>query len=263
MLTLAMNEVPGVIAEGADNRVERHARRSTCDPHRQDGHRRALAGFRVDRELNWIAPATVGSRSARMSSRADCDIDCGRWRRNPERTYRPPNPALSRLREAFSTNGSAVGTAGAGEGGLLAHEKRAHRAEKVTERADTRCRAHFQRTVEESFRHRAGGMAMVKIGTDETVTGGREIWRPIVRRGPPASLRTPDEAVHLLQIRLRKRGLDGVITVRNASLGYAELGIESQQRFLEPCYAFELITAGPAQSRRSRSSRRRVDHWPS
>jgi hypothetical protein len=95
-----------------------------------------------------------------------------------------------------------------------------------------------------------GGMVMVKIGTDETVVGGREIWRPIIGRGAAVPLRTPDEATTLLKQSLRKRGLDGVIRVTNASLGYAELGIEWQQRVLEPCYAYELVTHGRAQSKK-------------
>jgi hypothetical protein len=93
-------------------------------------------------------------------------------------------------------------------------------------------------------------MVMVKIGTDETVVGVREIWRPVFVRGAAIPLRTPDEATTLLKQSLRKRGLDGVIRVRNASLGYAELGIERQQRLLEPCYAYELVIEGRVQSKK-------------
>jgi hypothetical protein len=121
---------------------------------------------------------------------------------------------------------------------------------EVAERATLDAGLIFKRTVDELPVIGPGGTVMIKIGTDETVTGGREIWRPLVRRGEAVSLRAPDEAIDLLRQRLRNRGLDGVITVRNAALGYGELGIESQQKFLEPCYAFELVTSGPVQSKK-------------
>jgi hypothetical protein len=89
-----------------------------------------------------------------------------------------------------------------------------------------------------------GGMVMVKIGTDDSVVGGREIWRPILKRGDKVSLRTPDEANELLQRELEKWGVDGQVHVRKARMGYAELGIEESQRYLEPCYAYVVETAG-------------------
>lgn len=102
----------------------------------------------------------------------------------------------------------------------------------------------FTRTVEDLPVIGPGGVAMVKIGTDETVVGGREVWRPIVRSGVKLALRGPGEAMNLLQTRLRKSGLDGEVHVRKARQGYAELGIDQRQRFLEPCYAFVIESAG-------------------
>lgn len=92
-----------------------------------------------------------------------------------------------------------------------------------------------------------GGMVMVKIGTDDAVVGGREIWRPVVGRGAPVNLRSPEEAAKLLQGRLSKLGLDGEAHVRKARFGYAELGMEEEQLLLEPCYAYvvESVGSGP------------------
>jgi hypothetical protein len=102
----------------------------------------------------------------------------------------------------------------------------------------------FTRTVDDLPVVGPGGVAMVKIGTDEAVVGGREIWRPISQRGSKVPLRTPEEAINLLRARLKQSGLDGEIHVRKARLGYAELGIEESQRYLEPCYAFVVETIG-------------------
>ncbi len=87
-------------------------------------------------------------------------------------------------------------------------------------------------------------MVMVKIGTDESVVGGREIWRPVLQRGEKVKLRSPDESNELLQLRLKKWGVDGEVHVRKARMGYAELGIEEKQRYLEPCYAYVVETVG-------------------
>ena len=57
----------------------------------------------------------------------------------------------------------------------------------------------FTRTVDDLPVIGPGGMAMVKVGTDEAVVGGREIWRPVLRRASQVNLRTPDEAVDLLR----------------------------------------------------------------
>jgi hypothetical protein len=102
----------------------------------------------------------------------------------------------------------------------------------------------FTRTVDELPVIGPGGLAMVKIGTDDTVVGGREIWRPIARRGAKVRLRTPDESIELLRSRLAASGVDGEIHVRKARQGYGELGIEEEQKYLEPCYAFLLETVG-------------------
>ena len=102
----------------------------------------------------------------------------------------------------------------------------------------------FTRTVDDLPVVGPGGMAMVKIGTDETVVGGREIWRPIVRRGSKVPLRTAQEATDLVRARLKRSGLDGEVHVRTARQGYAEAGIEKAQRYLEPCYLFVIETIG-------------------
>jgi hypothetical protein len=102
----------------------------------------------------------------------------------------------------------------------------------------------FTRTVDELPVVGPGGMAMVKIGTDETVVGGREIWRRIVRRGEKLKLRTPDESIELLRSRLAASGANGEVHVRKARQGYSELGIEEAQSSLEPCYAFVIETVG-------------------
>jgi hypothetical protein len=102
----------------------------------------------------------------------------------------------------------------------------------------------FTRTVEELPVIGPGGMVMVNIGTDETVVAGREVWRPILRGSAEVNLRSPDEAVSLLERRLKKSIRDGELHVRKARLGYAELGIEQKQKHLEPCYAFVIETAG-------------------
>lgn len=83
-----------------------------------------------------------------------------------------------------------------------------------------------------------GGFAMVRIGTDGAVVGGREVWRPSVRSGPSAELRRPDDALTRLVERLTARGLHGDAWMRKALFGYEELGIDERQHRLAPCYAF-------------------------
>jgi hypothetical protein len=102
----------------------------------------------------------------------------------------------------------------------------------------------FSRVVDDLPVIGPGGRVLVKIGTDETVVGGREIWRPILKRGEKVNLRTPDEANELLQLRLKKWGVEGSVHVRKARMGYGELGIEAQQRYLEPCYEYIVETVG-------------------
>ena len=102
----------------------------------------------------------------------------------------------------------------------------------------------FTRTVDELPVVGPGGVAMVKIGTDETVVGGREVWRPLAGRGSTVPLRTVEEATDLLRSSLKRSGTDGELHVRKARLGYAEAGIEATQRYLEPCYAFLVETVG-------------------
>jgi hypothetical protein len=96
----------------------------------------------------------------------------------------------------------------------------------------------FQRTVDDIPVIGPGGRAMVRVGADDVVVGGREVWRPTVRSGPPIDLLRPDNAVDLLRVRLESRGLDGDARVRTAVFGYEERGIEERQLRLEPCYAF-------------------------
>jgi hypothetical protein len=96
----------------------------------------------------------------------------------------------------------------------------------------------FRRTVDDLPVVGPGGLAMVRVGTDDVVVGGREVWRPIVQSGPPLDLLRPDNAVDLLRVRLESRGLDGDARVRTAVFGYEERGIEERQLRLEPCYAF-------------------------
>ncbi|MGR0221539.1 hypothetical protein [Agromyces sp. ZXT2-6] len=96
----------------------------------------------------------------------------------------------------------------------------------------------FRRTIDGIPAIGPGGRAMVRIGTDDVVVGGREVWRPIVRSGPPVDLVRPDTAVDMLQRRLEARGLDGEARVRSALFGYEERGIGERQQRLEPSYAF-------------------------
>ena len=102
----------------------------------------------------------------------------------------------------------------------------------------------FNRTVNDIPVIGPGGMVMVKIGTDDAIVGGSEVWRPILGCGAPINLRTPDEAVALLERRLRKLGLEGEACVRKARFGYFEMGIDEPQRLLEPCYLFIVETVG-------------------
>jgi hypothetical protein len=102
----------------------------------------------------------------------------------------------------------------------------------------------FTRMVEELPVIGPGGIVMVNIGTDETVVAGREVWRPILRGSAEIDLRSPDEAISLLERRLKKSIRDGELHVRKARMGYAELGIEQKQTHLEPCYAFMIETSG-------------------
>ena len=102
----------------------------------------------------------------------------------------------------------------------------------------------FTRTIDELPVIGAGGIAMIKIGTDESVVGGREIWRAIDSKGPAVRLRSADEAVSILKARLVAAGLDGDVHVRKSALGYGELGIGELQTTLVPIYAFLVETSG-------------------
>jgi hypothetical protein len=96
----------------------------------------------------------------------------------------------------------------------------------------------FRRTLDGISVIGPGGIAMVRIGTDEEVVGGREVYRPSLGRGPPLDLLSPENAIELLRQRLEARGLDGEVRVTRGLFGYEERGIEERQRRLEPSYAF-------------------------
>ncbi len=102
----------------------------------------------------------------------------------------------------------------------------------------------FQRFIEDIPVIGPGGCASVRVGTDGTVVGGSEVWRPVTASRPPAELIQPDEAVAQVVQRLSARGLDGEIVVRKAQFGYEELGINTVQRQLRPCFAFLLVVPG-------------------
>jgi hypothetical protein len=206
------------------------------------GMRERLGAFKWERDLNWItasdgrATFSANERSGGLRYRLrPLEEESGRdvttshsaleeiSRGFLNRLGRPSGPmALEHITYLRTEAGSSEGTA--------------------VERATLDAAPLFRRTVGELSVIGPGGIAMVKIGTDESVVGGREIWRSIVRRGSPVGLRGPDEAVSLLKKRLRKIGVDGDVRVQAARLGYAELGIEQHQRFLEPCYVFILVT---------------------
>jgi len=102
----------------------------------------------------------------------------------------------------------------------------------------------FTRMIDELPVVGPGGLAMVKIGTDDTVVGGREIWRPIVQRGAKVPLRSPAEAMNLLEKQLKRARLEGDYYVCKAWQCYSESGIEDAQRHLEPCYTFVVESLG-------------------
>jgi hypothetical protein len=247
MLSLTMDEVPEVVARKASiieltvAPVDQPALVKLLD---RLGMRERVGGFVWDRDLNWI---TASDEQTTFSAN---ELSGGlRYRLRPledepgtevstspsrleeiargflDRLGRPSDPmALDRityLRTESGTSDGYVSTRTTLDAGLV-----------------------FTRTVDDLPVIGPGGMAMVKVGTDETVVGGREIWRPILGRGPRVNLRMPDEAAGLLHGRLKKLGVDGEVHVRKARLGYAELGIEERQRYLEPCYAYVLETVG-------------------
>lgn len=96
----------------------------------------------------------------------------------------------------------------------------------------------FRRTVDDLPVVGTGGFVMVRIGSDEAVIGGRQVWRSTTVREPAAKVRSVGQAIELLRQRLDAQGLEGEATVRKAVFGYEELGIETVQRRLQPVYAF-------------------------
>lgn len=102
----------------------------------------------------------------------------------------------------------------------------------------------FRRTVDDLPVIGPGGFAMVRIGSDDEVIGGREVCRPLTERGPSVDLRSPDEAVELLRQRLDAVGIEGEARVPEAFFGYEERGIDDLQRRLEPAYAFGVEVPG-------------------
>lgn len=102
----------------------------------------------------------------------------------------------------------------------------------------------FTRMIDELPVVGPGGLAMVKIGTDDTVVGGSEIWRPILQRGAKVPLRSPSEAMMLLETQLKRARIEGDYYVCKAWQCYTELGIGTSQRHLEPCYTFVIESLG-------------------
>jgi hypothetical protein len=102
----------------------------------------------------------------------------------------------------------------------------------------------FRRTVDGLPVMGPGGYVMVRIGADEKVVGGREVWRPTTERGPTFDLRSPENAIDLLRGRLDSHGIEGEARVRKAFFGYEERGIDEVQSRLEPAYAFVVEVAG-------------------
>jgi hypothetical protein len=96
----------------------------------------------------------------------------------------------------------------------------------------------FRRSLDEIPVIGPGGLAMVRIGTDEKVVGGRDVCRPTVGKGSAIDLLSPQNAVELLRARLEARGLEGEVHVSRVRFGYEERGIEERQRRMEPSYAF-------------------------
>ena len=99
----------------------------------------------------------------------------------------------------------------------------------------------FRRSVDDLPVIGPGGFVMVRIGPDEKVVGGREVWRPVAERGPVLDLRGPDQAIELLRQHLESLGFEGEVQVRQSFFGYEERGIDELQRRLEPAYAFKVV----------------------
>ncbi len=102
----------------------------------------------------------------------------------------------------------------------------------------------FTRKVDELPVVGAGGFALVKVGTDNEVVGGRETWRPVASSGSKVTLRTAVEAMDLLEAKLKRAGVEGNYCVCKAWQCYHESGIEEAQRHLEPCYFFVVESYG-------------------
>jgi hypothetical protein len=247
MSSLTIDEVPEMIAKKAaihQLRVPSVGALTVAGLIKRLGLAERLDGFAWERDRNWLsagdATATVsvhelsGGLRYRLRPLADgpgTDVSASPARLEElargflDRLGRPSEPArLERITYLRAQSSDAEGAVSAPiklDAGVL-----------------------FTRSVDDLPIVGAGGAAMVKIGTDETVVGGREVWRPIASRGSPVPLRSPDEALDLLRSRLKETGLDGEIHVRKARQGYVELGIEEAQRTLEPCYAFLLETVG-------------------
>jgi hypothetical protein len=206
------------------------------------GLRDRLNGLRWERRDNWVIigdeRTTVGInvRSGGMRYRLRPLAD------EPGRDVTAPPSRLEEIGRGFLDQVGRPGEPLTLDRITYLHTEMTTTEESSTTHSTLDAGLVFRRTIDDLPVVGPGGVAMVKIGTDETVVGGREIWRPIVRRGAKRRLRTPDESIELLRSRLMASEVDGEVSVRKAQQGYCEAGIEEEQMYLEPCYAFVLET---------------------
>jgi hypothetical protein len=246
-LSLTFDEMPEMVAEWAaihELRVPPLDRRAVAGLLDRMGLADRRSGFTWEKHLNWL---TTGDERTTVAIN---ELSGGlRYRLRPlqDEPGQEVTTAPSRLEEIARGFLDQLGRPAepvALERITYLRAQAAGRDGSPSTRSTLDAGLVFTRTVDELPVIGPGGVAMVKIGTDETVVGGREIWRPIVRRGTKVKLRTPDESIELLRSRLSASGADGEVHVRKARQGYSELGIEQDQRYLEPCYAFVIESVG-------------------
>ena len=243
MFSLTFHEEPKAIAKQAsihETSAPSVSTRTVMDLLGRMGLHNRIDGLSWERELNWIT-----------ASDDEITVSCNEVSGGLQYRLRPLSDEPGRSINTDEAKLEQIARDYLSQIGRPAGDEALHLG-KVTylycQTADTNGKASdpskldagviFTRIIDELPVVGAGGVAMVKIGTDDTVVGGREVWRSISKSGSKVSLRSPSEAMRLLETKLKHSGLKGEWAVRRAWQGYVESGIEEAQRHFEPCYAF-------------------------
>ena len=195
-----------------------------------------------DRSLGWLTAGDERVRVAVNARSAGSGTAFARWRSSRE-TSRPRSRGSKRSPARSSTRFGRPAEPLVLERITHLHAQTSTVAGEVSQVATLDAGLIFRRTVDDLPVIGPGGVAMVRIGSDEEVVGGREVCRPIAERGPTHDLRRPEQAVEAPSPAPGVGGIEGEVRVRKAFFGYEEHGSRSPSG-VEPAYAFGVEVPG-------------------